>query len=43
VLSDLLNLPAAISFLKASINYAEVGNGGKFGLLNPCIITARGR
>ncbi len=28
VLSDLLTMPTAISFLKASVNYAEVGNGG---------------
>ena len=34
VLSDLLTLPQALSFLKASVNYAEVGNGGRFGLLN---------
>ncbi len=34
VLSDLTTLPAAISFLKASVNYAQVGNGGRFGLLN---------
>ncbi|WP_211217472.1 SusC/RagA family TonB-linked outer membrane protein [Segetibacter koreensis] len=34
VLSDLISLPKAISFLKGSINYAAVGNGGKFGLLN---------
>jgi len=34
VLSDLTKLPAAVSFLKTSINYAEVGNGGQFGLLN---------
>ena len=34
VLSDLLTLPTELSFLKASINYAEVGNGGRFGLLN---------
>lgn len=33
VLSELLQLPTSISFLKASINYAQVGNGGKFGLL----------
>jgi len=33
VLSDLMNLPSGISFLKASVNYAEVGNGGRFGLL----------
>ncbi|HEX9511934.1 MAG TPA: SusC/RagA family TonB-linked outer membrane protein [Puia sp.] len=29
VLSDLMHLPSAISFLKASINYASVGNGGQ--------------
>ncbi len=34
VLSDLMKLPTAISFLKASLSYAEVGNGGQFGLLN---------
>jgi TonB-linked SusC/RagA family outer membrane protein len=34
VLSDLINLPTSISFLKASANYAQVGNGGRFGLLN---------
>jgi len=28
VISDLVTLPNAISFLKANINYAEVGNGG---------------
>src|SRR5258706_5234793 len=33
VLSDLITLPTAISFLKASINYAKVGNGGKPQLL----------
>ncbi|MFZ9662026.1 MAG: SusC/RagA family TonB-linked outer membrane protein, partial [Chitinophagaceae bacterium] len=33
VLSDLMKLPSGISFLKANINYAEVGNGGRFGLL----------
>jgi TonB-linked SusC/RagA family outer membrane protein len=35
VFSDLFTLPKAISFLKGSINYARVGNGGKFGLLHP--------
>jgi len=35
VISDLLKLPEFISYLKASMNYAEVGNGGRFGLLNP--------
>jgi TonB-linked SusC/RagA family outer membrane protein len=34
VISDLIhNLPDAISYLKASLSYAQVGNGGKFGLL----------
>lgn len=33
VLSDLMKLPSGLSFLKASVNYAEVGNGGRFGLL----------
>jgi TonB-linked SusC/RagA family outer membrane protein len=35
IISDLVTLPKSISFLKASVNYAEVGNGGQFGLLNP--------
>ena len=34
VISDLTTLPKAISYLKASVNYARVGNGGRFGLLN---------
>lgn len=34
VVSDLVTLPGVLSFLKGSINYAEVGNGGRFGLLN---------
>lgn len=33
ILSDLLTLPTELSFLKANVNYAEVGNGGQFGLL----------
>lgn len=33
VLSDLIKLPTALSFLKTSVNYAQVGNGGRFGLL----------
>lgn len=34
VISDLVkSLPEAISYLKASLSYAQVGNGGKFGLL----------
>jgi len=34
ILSELIALPKNISFLKANINYAEVGNGGQFGLLS---------
>lgn len=34
IFSDLFTLPKAISFLKGSINYAQVGNGGRFALLN---------
>jgi TonB-linked SusC/RagA family outer membrane protein len=33
VLSDLMTLPKSISYLKASANYAEVGNGGQPKLL----------
>lgn len=33
VFSDLFTLPTTFSFLKGSINYARVGNGGQFGLL----------
>lgn len=33
ILSDLMTFPTELSFLKASINYAQVGNGGQFGLL----------
>jgi len=35
ILSDLFVLPTSISFLKVSASYAEVGNGGQFGLLFP--------
>ena len=34
VLSDLINLPEPVSFLKLSANYASVGNGGQPQLLN---------
>ncbi len=34
VLSDILSLPEEIDFLKLYLSYAEVGNGGQFGLLN---------
>ncbi len=34
ILSDLFQLPKTISFLKASINYASVGNGGQPQILN---------
>ena len=33
ILSDLFDITGGLSFLKASVNYAEVGNGGRFGLL----------
>ncbi|MCW3112224.1 MAG: SusC/RagA family TonB-linked outer membrane protein [Segetibacter sp.] len=34
ILSDMVKLPTAISFLKLGLNYAEVGNGGQFGVIN---------
>ena len=34
ILSDLVKMPTVLSFLKTSVNYAQVGNGGRFGLLN---------
>ncbi len=34
ILSDLFNMTGNLSFLKISANYAQVGNGGRFGLLN---------
>ena len=34
ILSDLIKLPEKFSYLKTSFSYAEVGNGGRFGLLN---------
>src|SRR6202012_1208186 len=34
VISDLMALPQAFSFLKAGVNYSNVGNGGQFGLRN---------
>ncbi len=33
IISEIVKLPSSISFLKASASYAEVGNGGQFGLL----------
>jgi TonB-linked SusC/RagA family outer membrane protein len=42
VISDLTTLPTSISYLKASVNYAEVGNGGRFGLLNPVYYYSQG-
>ncbi|MFM2145326.1 MAG: hypothetical protein RL732_162 [Bacteroidota bacterium] len=33
IVSDLVDLPSALSFLKLNLNYAEVGNGGAYGLL----------
>jgi TonB-linked SusC/RagA family outer membrane protein len=34
ILSDMIKMSDKLTFLKASVNYAEVGNGGQFGLLN---------
>jgi TonB-linked SusC/RagA family outer membrane protein len=34
ILSDMFTLPSAVSFLKLGLNYAEVGNGGQFGVIN---------
>jgi TonB-linked SusC/RagA family outer membrane protein len=42
VISDLVALPPTLSFLKASINYAQVGNGGRFGLLNSVYTYSQG-
>jgi len=33
ILSDMFVLPSGISYLKAFVNYSEVGNGGDYGLL----------
>ncbi len=33
VLSDMIKLPSYLNYLKAFVSYAEVGNGGQFGLL----------
>ena len=35
VLSDLMKLPNSISFLKASVSYAQAGSGGQFALRLP--------
>lgn len=37
VLSDMLKLPAVLSFLKARASYAFVGNGTQFNMLNPAL------
>ena len=42
VVSDLMVLPSILSFLKGSVNYAEVGNGGRFGLLNSVYTYSQG-
>lgn len=34
VLTDVFTLPEKLSFLKLNLSYAEVGNGGQFGLLS---------
>lgn len=42
VLSDLFIVPEPVSFLKASVNYAEVGNGGVAQLLTPTYSYSQG-
>ena len=42
VISDLVTMPSFLSYLKASINYAEVGNGGQAKLLNPTYSYSQG-
>jgi TonB-linked SusC/RagA family outer membrane protein len=43
VLTDLIKtIPPAISFLKLSANYAQVGNGGQFGVTNPSLTFDQG-
>lgn len=43
VLSDLIKeLPLSISFLKLSANYAQVGNGGQFGIRFPSLTYDQG-
>jgi len=42
ILSDLFTLPNSISLLKLSASYAEVGNGGQFGLLFPTYAYTQG-
>ncbi|MHA4844971.1 SusC/RagA family TonB-linked outer membrane protein [Flavitalea antarctica] len=34
ILNEMTHLPSAISFLKLGLNFAEVGNGGQFGVIN---------
>jgi len=34
IISDMVKLPSYLNYLKAFISYAEVGNGGQFGLLS---------
>ena len=34
ILTDLFTLPKKLSYLKLNVSYAEVGNGGQFGLLS---------
>lgn len=33
ILSDMIHLPSSINYLKTFVSFAEVGNGGEFGLL----------
>ncbi len=42
IVSDMVTLPTVVSFLKASANYAQVGNGGAFGVRNSTYSYAQG-
>ncbi|HVY75625.1 MAG TPA: SusC/RagA family TonB-linked outer membrane protein [Puia sp.] len=42
VISDLVHLPQSISFMKASVNYGQTGNGGQFGLRTPTYTYSQG-
>ena len=42
IISDMVRLPTLFSFLKASVNYAEVGNGGRAAIRNSTYSYAQG-
>ena len=42
IISEMVKLPSPISFLKATASYAEVGNGGQFGLLENTFVYSSG-